>query len=133
MTWVLPKGTVEAGETIEQTALREVAEETGLRTRALEPLGSIRYVFVRDGRRVDKTVHFFLMEPVGGDLSLRDHEFAAVRWLPLDEAEALLSHTGERQLVSDARAAIDRHWPPPVAGMAPAWPPPEGSSPEPAG
>ena len=57
------------GETSEQTALREVAEETGLEVRITGPLDSIEYWFVQSGTRIHKTVHYFLMEPVGGDLS----------------------------------------------------------------
>ena len=74
-TWTLPKGTPDPGETVEETALREVAEETGLEVRIVEPLPSIEYSFVQPGTRIHKTVHYFLMEPVGGDLSRHDHEF----------------------------------------------------------
>jgi 8-oxo-dGTP pyrophosphatase MutT (NUDIX family) len=112
-TWVLPKGTVEAGETLEQTALREVSEETGLQVRSLESVGSIGYTFVREGTRIHKTVHFFLMEPVGGDLAEHDQEFEAVHWVPLDEALALLSHETERDVIVRALPAIDRRWPQP--------------------
>ena len=106
VTWTLPKGTPDAGETTEQTALREVAEETGLEVRIVAPLPSIEYVFVQDGTRIQKTVHYFLMEPIGGDLSRHDHEFEAVRWVPFDEAAALLSFQTERDLVAAAQARI---------------------------
>ena len=103
VTWTLPKGTPNPGETHEETALREVAEETGLAVRITGPLDSIRYSFVQHGTRIHKTVHYFLMEPVGGDLDLHDHEFERVRWLPFDEAPALMTFETERALV--ARAA----------------------------
>jgi 8-oxo-dGTP pyrophosphatase MutT (NUDIX family) len=106
VTWTLPKGTPDAGESTEQTALREVAEETGLEVRIVAPLPSIEYAFIQGGTRIRKTVHYFLMEPVGGDLSRHDHEFEAVRWVPFDEAEDLLSFQTERDLVAVARASL---------------------------
>jgi len=107
VTWTLPKGTPDPGETIEQTALREVAEETGLAVRIVEPLPSIEYTFVQDGKRIHKTVHYFLMEPTGGDLSRHDHEFERVRWVPFDEAAGLLSFPTERELVATAAWRLD--------------------------
>lgn len=101
-TWTLPKGTPKRGETTEETALREVAEETGLEVRISGPLDSIQYVFVQSGTRVHKTVHYFLMEPVGGDLALHDHEFEEVRWIDFDEAPRILSFETERALVAHA-------------------------------
>jgi 8-oxo-dGTP pyrophosphatase MutT (NUDIX family) len=100
VTWTLPKGTPDMGETIEETALREVAEETGLEVRILERLSSIEYDFVQSGTRIHKTVHYFLMAQVGGDLSRHDHEFERVRWVPFDEAGGLLSFPTERELVA---------------------------------
>ena len=84
-TWTLPKGTPNQGESREQTALREVEEETGLTVRITGPLDSIEYWFVQSGTRIHKTVHYFLMEPVGGDLAAHDHEFDEVRWIPFAE------------------------------------------------
>ena len=106
VTWTLPKGTPSAGETTEQTALREVAEETGLEVRIVAPLPSIEYAFIQDGTRIRKTVHYFLMEPTGGDLSRHDHEFQAVRWVPFAEAGALLSFQTERDLVATAESRL---------------------------
>ncbi len=107
-TWTLPKGTPDPGETIEQTALREVQEETGLRVRIIEPLSSISYVFVQSGVRIDKTVHYWLMEPIGGDLALHDHEFERVRWVTFDEAASLLTFDSERALVSSAPRMVSQ-------------------------
>jgi 8-oxo-dGTP pyrophosphatase MutT (NUDIX family) len=108
VTWTLPKGTPARGESTEQTALREVAEETGLQVRITRPLGSIEYWFVKRGARIHKTVHYFLMDPIGGDLSRHDHEFEQVRWIPFDEAPALLTFDTERALVE--RAAREIGW-----------------------
>jgi len=106
VTWTLPKGTPDPGETVEQTALREVAEETGLEVRIVAPLPSIEYDFVQDGTRIHKTVHYFLMEPIGGDLARHDHEFERVRWVPFAEAGELLSFPTERELVATAQERI---------------------------
>jgi 8-oxo-dGTP pyrophosphatase MutT (NUDIX family) len=104
--WTLPKGTPDAGESVEQTAVREVEEETGLRVRIVEPVGSIRYSFVQSGTRIDKTVHHFLMVPTGGNLSDHDREFDEVRWVPVTEAVHLLSYETEREIVERATPAI---------------------------
>lgn len=106
--WSLPKGTPDGDETPEQTALREVAEETGLEVRILDSIGDIHYRFVRDGCRIDKTVHYFLMEATGGDLAGHDHEFDEVRWVAVGEADELMRFPTERDIV--ARAL-------PVAGL----------------
>ena len=106
VSWTLPKGTPNPHETLEETALREVAEETGLQVRLLAPLEAIEYWFVQGGARIHKTVHFWLMEPVGGDLERHDHEFDEVRWVPLPEAPALLTFETERALVARATAAV---------------------------
>ncbi len=105
-TWTLPKGTPDGNETIEQTAVREVEEETGLQVRLVAPLPSISYVFVQNGKRIDKTVHYWLMEPVGGDLARHDQEFERVRWVPFAEAGSLLSFDTERGLVTAAEAVL---------------------------
>ncbi len=99
-TWTLPKGTPKPGETREQTALREVAEETGLEVRITTPLESIEYWFVQSGQRIHKTVHYFLMDPIGGDLALHDHEFEQVRWITFEEARTTLTFVTERALVA---------------------------------
>jgi 8-oxo-dGTP pyrophosphatase MutT (NUDIX family) len=107
LTWTLPKGTPNIGETREQTALREVAEETGLEVRITDVLDSIEYWFVQRGTRIHKTVHYFLMEPVGGDLSGHDHEFDEVRWVRFDEAPGVLTFETERALVARAAEVVD--------------------------
>ena len=83
-TWTLPKGTPDPGESIEETARREVTEETGLQVDIVGSLGSIEYSFVKAGVRIEKTVHYFLMQPRGGDLGLHDQEFEEVRWVDIE-------------------------------------------------
>jgi 8-oxo-dGTP pyrophosphatase MutT (NUDIX family) len=104
-TWVFPKGQPDKGEDIEQTAVREVEEETGLKVRIVGPIGETDYWFAAPGERVHKFVHFFLMEPVGGDLSAHDHEYDEVRWVPADEARRILSFDTYREILDRALAA----------------------------
>ncbi len=106
LTWTLPKGTPKSGETLEETALREVAEETGLEVGITGGLGSIEYWFVQRGVRIHKTVHYFSMEPRGGDLSRHDREFEQVRWIDLEEAHSTLTFETERDLVARAAARL---------------------------
>jgi 8-oxo-dGTP pyrophosphatase MutT (NUDIX family) len=104
--WALPKGTPEAGETIEETAQREVREETGVEVEQTAVVGEIKYWFSRpqEGVRYYKTVYHFLYKPVGGDPSLHDHEFDDVRWFPVQQAEKLLTYQNEARIL---RQAID--------------------------
>lgn len=104
--WALPKGTPARGESLAETALRETAEESGLAVEIEEPLGAISYVFVRGSTRYFKTVHFFLMRPIGGDLADHDHEFDDVRWVPLPEALRLMNYPTERSVVELAERAL---------------------------
>jgi len=105
VTWTLPKGTPHRLETTEETALREVREETGLDVRIVRRLDSIDYVFVQGRTRIHKTVHYFLMVPAGGDLERHDHEFDEVRWIGFDDAATMLTFETERALVARAATA----------------------------
>ena len=105
VTWTLPKGTPNPGESTEETALREVTEETGLAVAIVRPFDSIRYAFVQGRTRIHKTVHYFLMVPTGGDLARHDHEFDEVRWVAFDDASTLLTFETERALVARAGTA----------------------------
>jgi 8-oxo-dGTP pyrophosphatase MutT (NUDIX family) len=108
MLWSLPKGHIELGETAEQTAIREVAEETGIQGSVLAALGRIDYWFVTDGRRVHKTVHHYLMRCSGGELSDDDLEVAEVAWVPLPELPSRLAYADERKLAEVADELIDK-------------------------
>jgi 8-oxo-dGTP pyrophosphatase MutT (NUDIX family) len=105
VTWTLPKGTPHRSETTEETALREVREETGLEVRIVRRFDSIEYVFAQGRTRIHKTVHYFLMVPAGGDLERHDHEFDEVRWIGFDEAARMLTFETERALVARAAEA----------------------------
>ncbi len=108
LLWSLPKGHIEQGETAEQTAMREIAEETGIHGRVLASLGSIDYWFVTEGRRVHKTVHHYLLQFVGGELSDDDVEVTEVAWVPLSELESRLAYADERRLAEVAGKLIER-------------------------
>jgi 8-oxo-dGTP pyrophosphatase MutT (NUDIX family) len=99
MRWSLPKGHLEPGETAEQAAVREVAEETGIRGRVIAPLGSIDFTFLAEDHRVHKTVHHFLLVAEGGELSRDDPEVESVAWVPLAELARRLSYDDERRLL----------------------------------
>ena len=108
MLWSLPKGHIELGETAEQTAIREVAEETGIQGSVLAALGSIDYWFVTEGRRVHKTVHHYLLRFLDGELSDEDVEVSEVAWVPVKELPAKLAYADERRLAEVAGELIDR-------------------------
>jgi len=102
----LPKGGARYGETAEETAAREVREETGVRVAVRERLGDIRYWYRRGGKRILKTVHFFLCDYVDGDTADHDHEVDEARWMPLEEARNALSYPGERELLDRALSKL---------------------------
>jgi 8-oxo-dGTP pyrophosphatase MutT (NUDIX family) len=107
--WALSKGTIEAGETLEQTALREVQEETGLVVEIVDHVGQDRYSFTASRGRVhiDKTVHHYLMEPRGGDFSLHDAEHPSVDWFDINEALRQLAFGSQRVIVEQAAELIE--------------------------
>ena len=102
----LPKGGAHRGETAEQTAGREVREETGINVEVREPLGDVTYWYRRDGRRIHKTVHFYLCDFVSGDTADHDHEVDDARWIPLAEARSALTYPGERALIERALSKL---------------------------
>ena len=107
--WCLPKGHVEPGETLVETAAREVAEETGIVGRVLVELGTIDYWFATSTKRVHKFVHHYLLEALGGELSIEndpDHEAIDVAWLPLREAHEHLTFPNERRIARQAWARL---------------------------
>lgn len=106
--WSLAKGTPDPGETLEETALREVREETGLEVELDSSLGAIDYWFVgrEAGVRFHKTVHYYLMSPIGGGFELHDPEFDVVQWFTSDEALNILAYANETEVLRRALKAI---------------------------
>jgi 8-oxo-dGTP pyrophosphatase MutT (NUDIX family) len=108
-TWALPKGLIGRAERPEETALREVEEETGVRGRLDGKLGDVRYVYTWAGERVFKVVSFYLVRYSSGRLgevaAEHAHEVAEVRWVPLEDAPRLLAYRGEREM---AERALER-------------------------
>ncbi len=85
-SWHLPKGTQKGKETLEETALREVQEETGLTVELGDYLGKLHSVIERGRKKVPKETHYFLAHPVGGDIGKHDPEHDEVLFLPFREA-----------------------------------------------
>ncbi len=106
--WTLPKGTPDPGESREQTAVREVREETGLEVELQQPLKSISYWLVSspDEVRSFKRVYYYLMRAVGGSISAHDSEFDTVQWFPAQEALQQMTYRNEQQVVAQAVAQV---------------------------
>ncbi|HEY2316900.1 MAG TPA: NUDIX domain-containing protein [Solirubrobacteraceae bacterium] len=106
----LPKGHPDGDETPEETARREVAEETGVQAELIAELGDVSYRYERRGRRVAKVVRFYLFAYLSGDVADHDHEVEEARWIPLEQAARDLTYAGEREMVKRAlsRRAEDR-------------------------
>ncbi len=106
LRWSLPKGHLEDGESPQQAAVREVAEETGIEGVIFGELGVIDYWFVAEGRRIHKTVHHYLLRATGGELSDADIEVTEVAWVPLPDIVRRLAYPDERNLIKDADRLI---------------------------
>jgi 8-oxo-dGTP diphosphatase len=106
IAWGLAKGGIEDGETIEDAAVREVREETGIDAVIEEPLGDTRYFYVWEEVRIRKTVHFFLMRATGRDVQDRDDEMEEVRWFPLSRGLKRAAYRGEREVLHRAAAKL---------------------------
>jgi 8-oxo-dGTP pyrophosphatase MutT (NUDIX family) len=108
--WQLPKGLVGRGETPQEAALREVAEETGLACEVVAELERVEYWYFSKGgaRRVrfHKFVHFYLMRYLSGDVSGHDDEVNEARWVALEEAEGMLAFKGEKKTLREARERL---------------------------
>lgn len=121
--WGLPKGHVEEGERVEEAALREVREETGLMGKLIRKLGDIRYSYrdkSKEGEpiRIYKRVHFYLLSYVKGDVRDHDHEADDARWFPIEQAMKLLKFATERKMVHRAWSMLTARQGPPRPAAA---------------
>ncbi|MGH7774072.1 MAG: NUDIX hydrolase [Candidatus Binatia bacterium] len=110
--WCLPKGHVEEGEGTQETALREVREETGLEGNAVAKLGDITYWYTnktKEGEtiRIFKRVYFYLIRCLKGNVRWHDEEVEEARWLPIEEAIKRLSYPTERRMVRKAMIFLE--------------------------
>lgn len=107
--WVFPKGLIGdhvEKENKEETALREVKEETGAEGKITRALNPVTYWFVMDGEKVRKTVYYFLMEFISGDITKHDHEMENVEWLPAEKVEERLTYKSDKIVWNEAKKLI---------------------------
>jgi 8-oxo-dGTP pyrophosphatase MutT (NUDIX family) len=116
MLLALPKGLVDPGEKPEQTAVREVAEETGLTVLPVTKLGDIKYAYVRTWggkERVFKIVSFYLFLYQSGEINEIEPEMRIevkrALWIPLDDAVRKLAYGGEKDIVRRAQVYVTAH------------------------
>jgi 8-oxo-dGTP pyrophosphatase MutT (NUDIX family) len=102
--WVLPKGLVEEGEKPRQTALREVEEECGIKTKIIDKIPEAeKYIYTFEGTKIFKVVEYFLMEYVSGDIKDHDWEMEEVEWLSFKEAKERLDFSAAKKVMDRAR------------------------------
>jgi 8-oxo-dGTP pyrophosphatase MutT (NUDIX family) len=107
--WVFPKGLI--GDHIEKenkedTALREVKEETGVIGKILKSLSPVNYWFVLEGEKIKKTVYYFLMDYVSGDISKHDDEMENVEWLKKEEVKDRLTYPSDKKVWEEVQELV---------------------------
>ncbi len=104
--WVFPKGLIDPGEKKEETAVREVEEETGIKGKILKPLSPIEFWYAFKDEKIKKKVYYFLMEEAGGNIENHDNEMENVEWLPASEVEERLTYKSDKEVWEEARKLI---------------------------
>ena len=107
VVWTFPKGHLEAGETAEDAAVREVQEETGWRCKILGPLLDVEYPFMRQGRKVMKTVHWYRMEAEDRVGEWDPEEVLDCRWCLLEEAKSLVTYPSDIKIIDRISKGVD--------------------------
>ena len=108
--WVFPKGLIGdhiEGEGKEQTAVREVEEETGIKGVIIKPLQPVTYWYNFEGNKIKKTVYYFLMSFVSGDTKNHDWEMEDVEWIPFEDVENKLTYKSDRQVWRQAEKILN--------------------------
>jgi 8-oxo-dGTP pyrophosphatase MutT (NUDIX family) len=108
--WVFPKGLIgdhHENETKEETALREVEEETGAKGKILRAFTPVEFWYEWKGEKIKKTVYYYLMEFISGDIAKHDFEMENVDWLPQDKVEERLTYESDRRVWQEARQLIE--------------------------
>lgn len=98
--WSFPKGKLDSGETVEEAALREVLEETGIRCKIVSKIDTLRYSYqTSKGRRRPKVVHYFLMDPLTDEIRVPGAEVDRADWLDFETALRMLTYKRDRELL----------------------------------
>jgi len=106
--WVFPKGLVEEGEKVRQTAVREVEEECGIKTRIVGKIPEPeKYIYAFEGTKIFKIVEYFLMEYVSGDIKDHDWEMEEVEWLEFEAARERLDFSGAKKVLDKAKKLLE--------------------------
>jgi len=107
--WCLPKGKIEKSEDSKQAALREVNEETGIKTEIIEKIDKINYWYFKEkGVRCYKTVYFYMMKVIGGKIDACNHEVVDVKWYKIDKALTIMSYDSEKDMVRKVKQKLGR-------------------------
>ncbi len=106
--WEFPKGHLEIAETSEQAALREVAEETGMKAEVLEKAGQTQYFYFDEGTKCFKTVNYFFMKFISQGEATTAFEVSGKKWLPVDKVEAQLTFKSTKEMWREARKRIEQ-------------------------
>lgn len=107
--WVFPKGIIGdkiQGERKEESAIREVKEETGIDAEIIEELTTVQYWYMVQKEKHKKTVYYFLMKYLGGRVEERDFELQEVEWLPIDEVKSRLTYRSDKKVFAEARERL---------------------------
>jgi 8-oxo-dGTP pyrophosphatase MutT (NUDIX family) len=108
--WVFPKGRVEPGEDLQQTAVREVQEESGVVAKIIDEVpNSEHYIYTFNGEKISKTVHYFLMEYVSGDIGDHDFETEDVQWVSVEDVMQMLGFDAAKKTFQTARDMLEAH------------------------